>query len=154
MLLSHIQQILSIDSIKLFYNAYILPHLDYCCVIWDNCSRYIEEKLLKFPKKAGILIINKDFDTPSTFIYSIKWMTFPAIQMYKTLSGTSPNYLKIPFTFTSDIHSRTLRASHETQVYIPKPRIELFRNTFVFSGSSIWNSFPDFIRNLSNLNLF
>jgi len=62
-----------------------------------------------------------------------------AIQMYKTLSGTSPNHLKIPFTFTSDIHSRTL----ETQLYIPKPRIELFGNTFVFSGPSIWNSIPD-----------
>ena len=38
-------------------------------------------------------------------------MTFPerviyqkAIQMYNTLSGTFPNYLKIEFTFTSDIH--------------------------------------------------
>ena len=28
-----------------------------------------------------------------------------AIQMYNTLSGTSPNNLKIQFTFTSDIHS-------------------------------------------------
>jgi len=76
-----------------------------------------------------------------------------AIQMYKTFSATSPNYLKIPFTFTSDLHSRTLRLSHETQLYIPKPRIELFSNTFVFSGSSIWNSIPDFIHNSSNRNL-
>ena len=59
------------------------------------------------------------------------------------------NYLKIPFTFTSDIHSRTLRSSHETQLYIPKTRIE-----FVFSGSSVWNSIPDFRRNSWNLNLF
>ena len=95
-------------------------------------------------RKAGRLILNKDFDTPSTFLFS--WMTFTerviyqkAIQMYKTF-GTSPNYLKISFTFTSDIHSRTLRSSHETQLYIPKPRIELFRNTFVFYGSSIWKS--------------
>jgi len=86
-------------------------------------------------------------------------MTFPerviyqkAIQMYNTVSGTSPNYLKLQFT--SDIHSRTLRSSYETQLYIPKPRIELFRNTFVFIGSSIWNSIPDFIRNSSNRNLF
>ena len=88
-------------------------------------------------------------------------MTFPerviyqkSIQMYKTLSGTSPNYLKIPFTFASDIHSRTLRSSHESQLYIPKPRIDLFRNTSVFSGSSIGNSIPDCIRNSSNRNLF
>ena len=71
---------------------------------------------------------------------STRMNTRKAIKKYKTLSCTSPNYLKIQFTFTSDIHSRTLRASHETQLYIPKPRIELFRNTFVFYGSSIWKS--------------
>ena len=61
---------------------------------------------------TGRLIINKDNDTPSTFLFSqLKWMTFPerviyqkGIQMYTTLSGTSPNYLKLPFTFTPDIH--------------------------------------------------
>ena len=130
-------------------------------LIWTSVVLYGEivvdllKKTFQISEKASILILNKDFDTPSTFLFSqLKWMTFPAIQMYKTLSGTSPNYLKIPFTFTSDLHSRTLRSSHETQMYIPKPRIELFSNTFVFSGSSIWNSIPDCIRNSSNRNLF
>ena len=101
----------------------------------------------KISEKAGRLILNKDFDTPSTFLFSqFKWMTFPerviyqkAIQMYKTLSGTSPNYLKIPFT--SDIHSRTLRSSHDTQLYIPKRRIDLFRNTSVFLGLQLGTVF-------------
>ena len=29
---------LSIDSRKLFYNSYILPQSDYCCIIWGKCS--------------------------------------------------------------------------------------------------------------------
>ena len=150
-LLSRINQFLFIDSRQLFYNAYILPHLDYCCVIWGNCSRSLEENISDFRKSKHINPKQRIW-YPFPFLFSqLKWMTFPAIQMYKTLSGTSPNYLKIPFTFTSDIHSRTLRSSHETQMYIPKPRIELFSNTFVFSGSSIWNSIPDCIRNSSNL---
>ena len=128
-------------------------------LIWTSVVLYgvivvdLLKKTFQISEKASILILNKT----STFLFSqLKWMTFPAIQMYKTLSGTSPNYLKIPFTFTSDIHSRTLRSSHETQMYIPKPRIdiELFRKPFVFSGSSIWNSIPDFISNSSNRNLF
>jgi len=39
-----------------------------------------------------------------------------AIKMYETLSGTSPNYFKLQFTFTSDIHLSTLRSTHETQL--------------------------------------
>ena len=103
----------------------------------------MKKTIVNLQKRAGRLILNIDFDTPSTFLFSqLKWKTFTerviyqkAIQMYKTLSVTSPNYLKIPFTFTSDIHSRTL----ETQLYIPKPRIELFWNIFVFSGLSLYD---------------
>ena len=32
-LLQQIKSFLPIDSGKLFYNSYILPHLDYCCII-------------------------------------------------------------------------------------------------------------------------
>ena len=44
---------LSIDSRKLFYNAYILPQLDYCCVIWGNCSRSLQ-KIVKIQKSRQI----------------------------------------------------------------------------------------------------
>ena len=90
----------------------------------------------------------------SVFLYSIPiaLSLFLSISLYLSLSlplSLSLSHLLILFTL--DIHSRTLRSSHETQLYIPKPRIELFRSTFVCSGSSSWNSIPDFIRNSSNL---
>ena len=93
---------------------------------------------------TGRLIINKDNDTPSTFLFSqLKWMSFPerviyqkAIQMYKTVSGTSPNYLKIPFTFLSEYIQEHLD-------HLMKPNC-IYRN----------QEFPGCIRNSSNLNLF
>ena len=46
----------------------------------------------------------------------LKWVTFPegvtylkAIQMYKTVCGDVPDYLKYVLVFTSDIHCRLLR---------------------------------------------
>ena len=66
------------DSRTLFYNAYILPHLDYCCVIWGNCSRSLEEKNRNISEKSRhINNKQKYFDNPSTFLFSqLKWMTF------------------------------------------------------------------------------
>ena len=37
-LLSRIKPFISIPMRKLFFNTYILPNLDCCCIIWGNCN--------------------------------------------------------------------------------------------------------------------
>ena len=37
-LLSQLQQIMSIDTRKTFYNAHIKRHIDYASVMWDGCG--------------------------------------------------------------------------------------------------------------------
>jgi hypothetical protein len=37
-LLSKIKKYLNLESRQLFYSGYILPLIDYCCVVWGNCS--------------------------------------------------------------------------------------------------------------------
>ena len=128
-LLSRIKNFLSIETRKRFYNAYILPHFDFCCIIWGNCTSSLEDKLIKFQKRAARVILDSDYSTPSTALFSkLKWMTFherviyqKAIQMYKTLRGDAPDYLQNAFTFTTDIDSRLLRSSSTYQLYSPKP---------------------------------
>ena len=39
-LLSKIKQYLPLDTRKLYYNAYILPVLDYCLTVWGSASKY------------------------------------------------------------------------------------------------------------------
>ena len=91
----------------------------------------------------------------------LKWMSFPerviymkAIQMFKTIRGGAPEYLRSSFTFASDIHARPLRSSSNFQLYTPKPRLEIYRNTFVFSDSSVWNSLPSYIHNSNSVQHF
>ena len=88
-----------------------------------------------------------------TMFTQLKWMTFPervvyhkAIQMYKTVCGDAPDYLKNDFVFTSEIYSRLLRSSSNFQLYTPRPNTKLFRNSLIVSGTSIWNSIPKYIK--------
>ena len=67
--------------------------------------------------------------------------------MFKTIRGDAPGYLRSSFTFASDIHAKLLRSSSNSQLYTPKPHLEIYRNTFVFSVSSVWNSLPSYIHN-------
>ena len=43
-MLSRIKSCVSVGNRKLFYNACILPHFNYCCIIWGNCNTALEEK--------------------------------------------------------------------------------------------------------------
>ena len=74
-----------------------------------------------------------------------------AIQMFKTIRGDALEYLRSSFTFASDIHARLLRSSSNSQLYTPKPHLEIYRNTFVCSGSSVWNSLPSYIHNSNSV---
>ena len=147
---------------KLFFDAYILPHLDYCCNVWGNCNVYLEDKIIRFQKRAARLILDKDFNTPSSELFSaLKWMTFPvrvkyqkALLMFKILNGQAPLYLQESFRLTSDVRVQNLRSSSSLQLYIPKPKSELFRKTLVYSGSTVWNSLPFYIKNANSVHHF
>ena len=75
------------------------------------------------------------------------YLYMKAIQMFKTIKGDAPEYLRSSFTFASDMHAILLRSSSNFQFYTPKPHLEIYRNTFVSSGSSVWNSLPSYIQN-------
>ena len=96
----------------------------------------MEDKLVKLQTRAARAILDVDFTR-------LTWMTFPervvyhkAIQMYKTVCGDAPDYLNNDVVFTSEIHSILLRSSSNFQLYTPRPNTELFRFSFIFSGTS------------------
>ena len=46
-LLKLLSKYVDMPNLKLYYNSYILPIFDYGCMIWDQCSAYNINKLLK-----------------------------------------------------------------------------------------------------------
>ena len=100
--LSRIKVFLSRRNRILCYNSYILPHLDICCIIWVNCSSTLEDKLVKFQKRAARVILDCDFYTPSSELFKeLNWQTFPervtyqkGSLMYRIINNICPDYLK------------------------------------------------------------
>ena len=52
------------------YNALILPHFDYCSLVWDTCSNYLIENLQKLQKRAARVISGKSYEIRSCEILS------------------------------------------------------------------------------------
>ena len=96
-LLNRIKQYLNVPTRKLFYNAYILPHLDYCCSIWGNANSELINSVVKFQKRAARSILDKPLEIPSKELFTeLKWMMFPesvvyqkAILMYNVMHNLS-----------------------------------------------------------------
>ena len=80
----------------LFYNSYIFPYLDFCCIIWDNCSSILEDKLVYLQKSAERVILDCDFYTLSSDLFKeLNWQTLPervTILMYRINNNICPDY--------------------------------------------------------------
>ena len=120
---AHIEQLIQkcnsylllLSRIKVFLSrrnrilSYILPHLDLCCIIWGNCSSTLEDKLVKFQKRAARVILDCDFYTPFSELFKeLDWQTFPervtyqqTILMYRIINNIYPDYLKTYVSYTS-----------------------------------------------------
>ena len=157
-----IKQYLNLHSRKLFFNAYILPHLDYCSSIWGSCTDELANSIVKFQKRAARIILDKDMNTPSFELFrELKWMTFPertvykqAILVYKSLNNTAPEYLNAKFQYKTNTSTVNLRSIDNAELVIPKPRIEFFRKGISYKGPLIWNAIPKHIRLADSLSSF
>ena len=161
-LLGCIKIYLDLYSRKVFFNAYILPHLDYCSTIWGNCSTTDTDRVIKFQKRAARVILDKDVDTPLNELFKqLGWMRFDersnfrkAVMMYKALHTLAPTYISSKFTYTNTIHQVNLRSSSDSTLYISKPNLEIFRKSLAYSGPRIWNNLPISVRNTPSLDSF
>ena len=163
-LLMRIKQYLDVPTRKLFFNAYILPHLDYCCSIWGNTDKKIMNEIIKFQKRAARVILDvQDFDTPSDVLFNkLQWMKFDkrveykkSILVYKSLNDNQfPTYMQQKFTKLNQVHSCNLRSITNEELYVPSPNFEFSRKSLAYSGPKIWNEIPKAVRKSDTRNKF
>ena len=67
-LLKRLSPFFTIEMKKFFYNAYILPHFDYCCVVWANGTKSYLNKLYDIQKKTARLVLINNAQKPRDLI--------------------------------------------------------------------------------------
>ncbi len=89
-----------------YCNAFILPHLEYCCTVWSSAQT---SKLLVLQKRAIRMIFDlPDRETTESYWHKLKWMKiyvrihYKKVKMiYKALNGLASQYLRGLYTLTS-----------------------------------------------------
>ena len=149
-------------NMKLYYNSYILPILDYGCMIWGRCSKQNTLRILKLQKRAARIILKADITTPSKTLFSeLNWLTFPkrvqyhtCTMVYKALNVLAPEYISDILIKLSESHMRNLRSVDYDLLRVPSSRTSYYENSFTISSAKLWNELPLDIRNISALNTF
>ena len=153
-LLSQLTHFVGTPKRKLFYHAHISPHLTYASTIWDGCSHILFNKLNSLHRRASKLMIFDSSLTTDTKLRYLgllplkeKLMFNKAVLVFKAYKNLAPPYLKQLF-----ICSNTRTTSRF--ITLPKPRIDLFKTSFSFSGASLWITIPTQIKSCSSLTGF
>jgi hypothetical protein len=134
-LLSKIKNNLNLESRHLFYLGYILPLIDYCCVVWGNCSNEGLNRILKLQKRTAGLILDQDPIAPSEPLFKqLGWMTIEQRIKYhkhllvsKCLKNEAPVYLKNKIQYLSDRNPYSLRNVVSEKLQIPKAKLNFLR---------------------------
>ena len=162
-LLSQIKSFLSVDDKLLFYNAYIRPHIEYCSVIWGNSTNLNIKKITKLQRRACKLFLGSEYRYLDEACDHLKILSFnesvflnKAKMMYKIANNIAPSYLINLFQMrnSSDDTVSSLRSVTNRNFLIPKPKLNLFKNSLSYSGAIIWNSIPLEIKNSNSLNMY
>ena len=160
-LLKRIKQYLTIQYRIIFYNAYILPLIDYCIVVWGNTTKFNLMRIHKLQKYAARIILDAPSDAPSKPLFEeLKWLNIfekieyqKSILLYKIKNLPGPTYLNELFTPPSS-STYSLRSKTCDNFSMPRPHIEKFKYSFQYSGARLWNNLPMEIRNSNNIYSF
>ena len=132
------------------YNALILPHFDYCSLVWDTCSNYLIENLQKLQNRAARVISGKSYEIRSCEILSeLGWRPLAERMKFKKATfmyNVKNNNLNEPMTDISEVSNNEFHnlRSNAVNFHIPKPKTNFLKKSISYSGALLWNSLPIF----------
>ena len=139
---------LIISAMKLsIYNALILPHLEYACVVWDGRDKGLAIKLQRLQNRAARIITRSSWEIRSCDILSeLGWLPLDKRRynqkkklMNKIMNGKAPTYLEDLFRPKETVNQIELRDSIN-KLAVPLPKRDCYKQSISYSGSILWNN--------------
>ena len=141
------------------YNSLVQSPFDYCSLVWGNCGKTLSNKLQKPQNHAARVITSSNFDVDvDSLFHKLSWKDLKsqrqiqnALMVFKSLNGLVPEYPTSKFIKRNE-SNYSLRDS--VNKLVPFPRANDMKNSFSYSGDTLWNSLPCNIRESGSLNQF
>ena len=73
---------------------------------------------------------------------------------FKCIHGLAPHYLSNDFAMHVDINGHDTRSAENMDLYIPRCTKEIYKRSFSYKVSSLWNKLPTWVKESTSLNDF
>ncbi len=145
------RNIVRIDTLKLMYNAIVLPHFDYADVVYDAASETNKSRLERLQTRAARLISGTGpRDSRNPLFKELGWLSLEnsrfmhkCTMVFKCRNGLAPPYLIDSFNANTFNHSYSTRNS--SKLIIPIARTEYYHRGFLIFECNACNNLPDYI---------
>ena len=158
--LRKLREVLPTETKRKVYNALVLPHLDYCSVVWQECTKELQQKVERIQNYGMRLILSKPPRTPSAELRTaLGWTPLTERRrlsrlalVHRCVHKKCPEYMKDMLVSNETVGCRMTRGFEKLHLF--RVNTELFRRSFTFRGSQDWNSLPENIRNIHPATVF
>ena len=158
--LRRLRNVLPTCTKKKIFGALVQPHLDYCCVVWNECSKVLQRKLDRIQNYGMRLILSQPPRTPSEGLRrALKWMPLGARRemfrlalMHRCVRGQAPRCLSGRFRTNEEVGRSGTRGGGK--LFLTSVNTEFFRRSFTFQGTWHWNKLPANLREICSAEAF
>lgn len=124
---------------KMLYKSLVLPHLDYCAVVWNSCGVGLNDRVERVQNYAMRCILRKPPRTNSEELrQTLGWTTLKTrrhnallSQVHRCINGRAPSYLASKFTPNSSTYNGTRGAN---KLHLRQPQTTQYHSSLNFKG--------------------
>ncbi|MES9905404.1 MAG: reverse transcriptase family protein [Sedimenticola sp.] len=161
-LLSKIKEYLPLSYRVTYYKAFIQPHIDFCNVVWGSTSVSNINRISRLQKRACKTMFGYNVDNISEQMKLVNILSVEerillrkAKFMYKVTANETPTYISEMFKYREIANNAPmLRSTTSKNFILPRPHIEIFKQSMSFSGTVIWNCLPTDVKCSSTASSF
>jgi hypothetical protein len=142
------------DARLMFFNAHVLSHINYASTIWSGAGDVHIKKLNSLHRRAAKSLVFNPYLSTDDKLRSVdilpldkQFQMNTAVLVYKARHDLVPAYIKNLLVTNDNRYALD-------KYILPRTRIDLYKDSFAFSGASVWNSLPAVVRNCKTLSLF
>ena len=162
--INRVKKLLPPESLKLLYNSFILPHLQYGLAAWGGCSNTNKKRIVVTQKKATRTISKSYFSSHTEprmktlrilkleELYTQQCTTY----VHDVINNRAPSPIKNMLTLGSQATPHNLRSHTADPLHLRTPfsRCKTSSNSFCSKGPQLWNNLPQEIKEIQTKTIF